>query len=94
MAANIKAGLLVISSVSQTVAISAAPESSFLISIPAISQAGAFVFAREDSNIGVRAITHPSGYTGAGGTLNIKVCIRPTSSNTANLDIIIPFLHH
>ncbi len=57
-----------------------------LISIPVISQAGSFVFAREDDNIGTRAITHPSGYTGAGGTLNIKVCIRPTSSNTANLE--------
>lgn len=57
-----------------------------LISIPAISQAGAFVFAREDPQIGIRAITHPSGYTGSGGTLNIKVCIRPTSSFTASLE--------
>jgi hypothetical protein len=55
-----------------------------LISSPVISQAGSFVFASEAN--GIRAITHPSGYTGTEDTLNIKVCIRPTSSNTANLE--------
>ncbi|MCF6202905.1 MAG: hypothetical protein L3J59_04425 [Methylococcaceae bacterium] len=57
-----------------------------LLSIHGISQAGSFVFAREDPIIGTGAITHPPGYTGAGGILNIKVCIRPTSSFTANLE--------
>ncbi len=44
--------------------------------------AGVFVFADEGNE---DRITHPTGYTGTGGVLNLKVCIRPTSSNTANM---------
>ncbi len=54
-----------------------------LASLTTNSPAGSFVFAGTDNGIGV--ITHPTGYTGSGGTLNIKVCIRPSSSSTANL---------
>ncbi len=54
-----------------------------LMALSTASEAGSFVFARE-GNEGI--ITHPNGYTGTGGALNIKVCIRPSSSNTANLE--------
>ncbi len=53
-----------------------------LISLPINLSAGSFVFA---NNARIDAITHPFGYTGTGGILNIKVCIRPTSQNTNNL---------
>ncbi|NNE04965.1 MAG: hypothetical protein HKN15_04480, partial [Xanthomonadales bacterium] len=37
--------------------------------------AGAYIFAGESNGIDV--ITHPSGYTGTGGQLNLNVCIIP-----------------
>ncbi len=55
-----------------------------LLALSGYAQAGAYIFAG-DAN-GIDVITHPSGYTGTGGDLNVKVCIRPTSSNTANLE--------
>ncbi len=44
-------------------------------------EAGAFVFAGE--TYGADIITHPSGYTGAGGELSVSVCIDPASTNAA-----------
>ena len=45
--------------------------------------AGAFVFAGEAN--GTAIITHPQGYTGTGGIINVSVCIDPTSTLTAEL---------
>lgn len=50
-----------------------------------VVQAGAYIFAGEGN--GVDAITHPSGYTGNGGVLNVGVCIQPTSDNAQQLVI-------
>lgn len=43
----------------------------------------AFVFAG-DSN-GIDVVTHPTGYTGAGGTLTVSVGIDPTSVNASDM---------
>ncbi|MCK5829596.1 MAG: hypothetical protein KAH20_04780 [Methylococcales bacterium] len=47
-----------------------------------VSHAGSFVFSSEAIP---GRITHPNGYSGAGGALNLKVCIRPNSPNATNL---------
>ena len=47
--------------------------------------AGAFIFAGEGN--GVDVITHPKGYTGNGGVLNVGVCISPASDFQAELEI-------
>ncbi len=47
--------------------------------------AGAYIFAGEAN--GVDAITHPAGYTGTGGVLNVGVCINPASDNAQALEI-------
>ncbi len=54
-----------------------------LLSVSGALQAGSFVFAGEGNE---GRITHSSNYTGTGGTTTIKVCIRPTSVNTTNLE--------
>jgi hypothetical protein len=46
-------------------------------------RAGAFIFASEAN--GVDVVTHPTGYTGSGGTLAVTVCIDPTSANAAQM---------
>ncbi|MFK7887341.1 MAG: thrombospondin type 3 repeat-containing protein [Gammaproteobacteria bacterium] len=48
------------------------------------SFAGAYIGA-SDSNLDV--ITHPSNYTGSGGTLQVGVCISPSSSVTTQAEI-------
>lgn len=50
---------------------------------PVSAHAGAYVFAGEANGIDV--VTHPIGYTGAGGALTVSVCIDPTSANAANM---------
>lgn len=50
---------------------------------PARARAGSFIFAGEAN--GVNVVTHPAGYTGTGGTLNVTVCIDPTSANAASM---------
>ena len=52
---------------------------------PAQSHAGVFLFAGEAN--GVNSITHPSGYLGGGGVLNVRVCIVPGSPNAAQMEI-------
>ncbi|MDH3789825.1 MAG: hypothetical protein OES53_14790, partial [Xanthomonadales bacterium] len=47
--------------------------------------AGAYIFAGEGN--GVDVITHPKGYTGNGGVLNVGVCISPASDFQAELEI-------
>jgi len=47
------------------------------------AQAGAFIFA--GSSNGVDIISHPPGYTGTGGSLDVKVCIVPGSPNAASI---------
>ena len=49
--------------------------------------AGAYIFA--GSSNGVDLVTHPSGYTGIGGSLNVSVCIEPGSPNAAAMAVPI-----
>ncbi len=46
--------------------------------------AGAYIGADADD---LDIVTHPSNYTGSGGTLTVRVCISPASSMTAALEI-------
>ena len=49
--------------------------------MPATAQAGGYVFARSNPDrLGLT--THPSGYNGTGGTLNVNVCIVPGVNDT------------
>lgn len=52
---------------------------------PADSIAGTYIFAGEAN--GADIITHPSGYTGSGGILTVRVCIDPLSINAAAMEI-------
>ena len=47
--------------------------------------AGTFIFAGESN--GVDVVAHPTGYTGSGGALTVRVCIAPNSANAAAMDI-------
>ena len=49
------------------------------------AQAGAFIFAGE--SYGIDLILHPSNYTGTGGTVEVGVCISPSSANASQLEI-------
>lgn len=53
--------------------------------LSASAPAGTFLFAEgaEAPNL----ITHPTGYTGTGGTLSLKVCIATTSESQSDLEI-------
>jgi hypothetical protein len=53
---------------------------------PGIACAGTFMFAGEDSP---NRITHPSGYAGTGGELNIEVCIDATAADAGDMEISI-----
>jgi len=55
--------------------------------LPALANAGAYVFAGEVNGLDI--ITHPSGYTGAGGVLNVEVCIANTAVDAAAMEIPI-----
>ena len=50
-----------------------------------------YIFAGEGN--GVDVITHPKGYTGTGGVLNVGVCIDPTSDFQAELEIPVSEQH-
>jgi len=56
-----------------------------LVGTPSETRAGGFIFAGEAN--GVNVITHPQGYGGAGGVVNVSVCIDPTSTNAAAMAI-------
>lgn len=47
-------------------------------------QSGAYRFAGD--TFGLDVITHPQGYTGTGGPLNISVAIDPTSPNASSME--------
>ena len=49
--------------------------------------AGAYIFADEVN--GVDIVTHPSPYTGSGGTVTVRVCIDPTSPNAAEMEYAV-----
>ena len=51
------------------------------------SHAGAYIFAGESN--GISSITHPSGYTGAGGNLQVEICIDPSASNADQMELSI-----
>lgn len=54
--------------------------------------AGAYIFAGEDTNgddTFVDIITHPSTYTGSGGTVTVRVCIDPASPNAADMEFSV-----
>jgi hypothetical protein len=55
-----------------------------LLSAGRHAAAGAFVFAGEAN--GVDSITHPTGYSGSGGTLQVSVCIAPSSPNAPEME--------
>lgn len=50
-------------------------------------ESGAYIFAGEANGLDV--ITHPQGYTGTGGPLNISVAIDPTSANASSMEISV-----
>ncbi len=54
-----------------------------LISLSA--PAGVFIFAESQTNPNL--ITHPTGYTGSGGTLEVSVCIASDSESVADMEI-------
>jgi len=58
---------------------------SFILFSP-VCFAGAFTFAGATN--GVDIITHPQGYTGAGGVVTVSVCLDPTSQDAANPDVV------
>lgn len=53
---------------------------------PIDSRAGAFIYADGDHP---DRITHPSGYTGAGGQLDVEVCIDATAADALAMEIPI-----
>lgn len=53
--------------------------------IPNTVHAGAYIFAG-DAN-GINVVTHPTAYGGSGGSLNVTVCIDPTSANASAMVI-------
>ena len=55
--------------------------------MPALAAAGSYIFAGE--NNGLDIITHPPGYTGVGGVLNVEVCIASTAVDAAAMEIPI-----
>lgn len=52
------------------------------LSNPRDGRAGAFTFASEGTP---DLITHPTGYTGSGGTISVSVCINPASQYAADM---------
>ncbi len=52
--------------------------------LPAVAQGGS-IFAGE--GFGLDVITHPSGYTGTGGVVNVEVCIDAAAANAASMAI-------
>jgi hypothetical protein len=64
----------------------AAVTATTLACLPQIGHGGAFIFAGESN--GTDIITHPTGYLGAGGVLQVNVCIDPASPNAT--DMVVP----
>jgi hypothetical protein len=54
--------------------------------LPVFANAGAYIFADEDDPY---IITHPSGYTAAGGVLDIVVCIDDSAVDATEMEIPI-----
>ncbi len=57
-----------------------------LLSSPSV-QAGGYIFAGEAN--GVDVVAHPSGYTGSGGVITVRVCIVPGSPNASQIEAAI-----
>ena len=53
---------------------------------PDLSSAGTYIFASEN---GLGNITHPSGYTGSGGVLDVEVCIDASATDAVAMAIPI-----
>ena len=62
------------------------------LTISSPAGAGAYIFAGEAN--GVDLVTHPTGYTGSGGTLAVSVCIAPNSANAADMEISVRNIIH
>ncbi len=56
----------------------------FALTSSSSATAGAFIFA--GSANGEDIITHPRGYNGEGGKLDVKVCIVPNTPNTSDME--------
>jgi len=48
---------------------------------------GTYIFAGE--SYGADLVTHPSDYNGTGGTLTVRVCIDPTSTNASSMELSV-----
>lgn len=57
-----------------------------LIGASSIAAAGAYIFANGSSP---DTITHPTPYTGAGGTLTVSVCISPSSESISEMEVSV-----
>ena len=57
-----------------------------VLALAGSAHAGAFIDANESAGVG--DITHPTGYTGTGGTLTVTVCIDPTSPHAS--EMVVP----
>ena len=55
------------------------------LAVPETARAGAFLFADEPGDPPGK-ITHPMGYTGAGGVLQLTLCVRPGSPNALAME--------
>ncbi|MFT5139820.1 MAG: hypothetical protein ACI9H8_000955 [Lysobacterales bacterium] len=54
---------------------------------PIVAHSGAFVFSGE--TYGLDIITHPSGYTGTGGVLDVEVCIDSAAEDAVAMEISV-----
>ncbi len=59
---------------------------------PLDARGGAFIFAGEAN--GIDLVTHPTGYSGGGGTLDVSVCIDPTSANAVAMETPVRNIVH
>ncbi len=58
-----------------------------MVMSPVVSHAGAYIFANDTGSLNY--VTHPQGYTGAGGVITVRVCIDPASANAADMEYSI-----
>jgi len=54
--------------------------------LPALGNAGSYIFSSETD---LEIITHPSGYTGAAGVVNIEVCIDASAADAAAMEVSV-----
>jgi len=55
--------------------------------LPTFASAGSYLLAGETNGLDI--ITHPSGYTGAGGVLDVEVCIDSSAADATAMEISV-----